>query len=79
VLQPIRRRAGRRLVAYSLGNFVFKPRNAWAARTGILTLRLSARGVEGAHLRRATIRDTRPEPAQAATGASWLLQRSASV
>jgi poly-gamma-glutamate synthesis protein (capsule biosynthesis protein) len=59
VLQPIRRR-GRRLVAYSLGNFVFSAGSPDTTRTGILILRLSSRGVEGARFRRAVIRDSRP-------------------
>ena len=60
VLQPIARPGRHRVVAYSLGNFVFAPRNAWAARTGVLELRLSARGVERAHLRRARIVGVQP-------------------
>jgi poly-gamma-glutamate capsule biosynthesis protein CapA/YwtB (metallophosphatase superfamily) len=60
VLQPIRT-SGRRLVAYSLGNFVFGASSAVTARTGILRLKLSARGVEGHRLLPATIRNTRPE------------------
>jgi poly-gamma-glutamate capsule biosynthesis protein CapA/YwtB (metallophosphatase superfamily) len=59
VLQPIRR-PGRRLVAYSLGNFVFSSGTALMSRTGILLLRLSAHGVEGARLRPATIVAARP-------------------
>jgi poly-gamma-glutamate synthesis protein (capsule biosynthesis protein) len=58
VLQPINRN-GRRLVAYSLGNFVFISSPGTEA-TGILKLRLSTRGVEGARLRPATIVDGRP-------------------
>jgi hypothetical protein len=59
VLQPIRR-LGRRLVAYSLGNFVFSAASPVTVRTGILRLRLSARGVEGSRLAPAVIEDTRP-------------------
>jgi poly-gamma-glutamate synthesis protein (capsule biosynthesis protein) len=59
VLQPIRRHR-RRLVAYSLGNFVFSASSPGTQRTGILRLRLSTRGVEGARFRRAVIRDSRP-------------------
>lgn len=59
VLQPIRRR-GRRLVAYSLGNFVFSAASPRTTRTGILRLRLSARGVEGSRLAPAVIEGTRP-------------------
>jgi hypothetical protein len=58
-LQAVRRR-GRRLVAYSLGNFVFSAASPGTTRTGILGLRLSARGVEGVSFRRAVIRDSRP-------------------
>jgi poly-gamma-glutamate synthesis protein (capsule biosynthesis protein) len=54
VLQPTRTRR-RRVVAYSLGNFIWTPSSALTARTGILRLRLSGRGVEGARLRKATI------------------------
>jgi hypothetical protein len=60
ILQPVVRATHRRVIAYSLGNFVFQPRNAIAARTGILELSLSTRGVERVHLRRATIVRTRP-------------------
>jgi poly-gamma-glutamate capsule biosynthesis protein CapA/YwtB (metallophosphatase superfamily) len=59
VLQPVERR-GRRVVAYSLGNFVWAAGSSFTSRTGILRLRLSARGVEGAQLRRAYISNTRP-------------------
>ncbi len=59
VLQPVVR-TGRRLVAYSLGNFVWSAGSGPTARTGILTLRLSPRGVEGASLRHATIVGSRP-------------------
>jgi Bacterial capsule synthesis protein PGA_cap len=60
VLQPIRRR-GRRLVAYSLGNFVFSAASPRTTRTGILRLRLSTRGVEGSRLAPAVIEGTRPQ------------------
>jgi Bacterial capsule synthesis protein PGA_cap len=59
VLQPIRT-SGRRLVAYSLGNFVFGAGSPGTTRTGILKLRLSARGVEGSRLLPAQIVSTRP-------------------
>jgi len=59
VLQPIRRSAGR-VVAYSLGNFVFGASSSVTARTGILRLKLSANGVEGARLVPAVIEGTRP-------------------
>lgn len=54
VLQPTRTRR-RRVVAYSLGNFIWTPGSGPTARTGILSLHLSGRGVESARLRRATI------------------------
>ena len=60
VLQPIRRKR-QRLVAYSLGNFVFHASSPASTRTGILRLRLSARGVESAKLRGATIVSGRPK------------------
>ena len=60
VLQPIRRPGERRLVAYSLGNFVWAAGSPQAASTGILRVRLSGRGVEGSTLLRARIEGTRP-------------------
>ena len=60
VLQPIRRLPRRRLVAYSLGNFVFSASSPVTARTGILELSLARRGVVGSRLQRATIRASRP-------------------
>jgi len=60
VLQPIARRGGRRLVAYSLGNFVFGASSAVTARTGILRMALSGRGVERHRLVPAVIRAARP-------------------
>jgi hypothetical protein len=59
VLQPIRRH-GRKLVAYSLGNFVFGAASPGTTRTGILRLRLSTRGVEGHRLAPAMIEAARP-------------------
>ena len=59
VLHPIRR-IGRRLVAYSLGNFVFAAASPATTSTGILRIKLSARGVEGSRLARAVIEGTRP-------------------
>jgi hypothetical protein len=59
VLQPIRR-SGSRVVAYSLGNFVFGASSSVTSRTGILRLKLSASGVEGARLVPAVIEGTRP-------------------
>lgn len=60
VLQPIVRSRARRLVAYSLGNFVWAAGSAFTARTGILTLQLSSRGVEHARFQRAMIVNTQP-------------------
>jgi poly-gamma-glutamate synthesis protein (capsule biosynthesis protein) len=60
VLQPVRRLTGRRLIAYSLGNFVWSAGAAVTARTGILRLGLSTRGVETSTLRPAVIEATRP-------------------
>ena len=60
VLQPIRRPSGRRLIAYSLGNFVWAAGSRATSRTGILRLRLSRRGIEGSRLLRARIVGTRP-------------------
>jgi poly-gamma-glutamate synthesis protein (capsule biosynthesis protein) len=59
VLQPLVRR-GRRVVAYSLGNFVWAAGSGVTARTGILRLRLSTRGVDGMRFLRARIARTRP-------------------
>jgi Bacterial capsule synthesis protein PGA_cap len=60
VLQPIRSVGPRRLVAYSLGNFVFGAGSPGTTNTGILQLELSTRGVEGTSFRRARIEATRP-------------------
>ena len=59
VLQPVVRR-GRAVVAYSLGNFVWAAGAGVTARTGILRLRLSTRGVERARFLPARISGTRP-------------------
>jgi poly-gamma-glutamate synthesis protein (capsule biosynthesis protein) len=59
VLQP-RRRIGRRVIAYSLGNFVWTAGSAATARTGIYRLKLSARGVERSRLLRARIVAAQP-------------------
>jgi len=59
VLQPVE--TGKRSVtAFSLGNFVWSAGSPASASTGILRLRLSARGVEGARLAPAVIESTRP-------------------
>jgi hypothetical protein len=60
VLQPIRAAGRHRLVAYSLGNFVFGASSSVTSRTGILRLKLSTRGVEGHRLVPAVIEGTRP-------------------
>ena len=59
VLQPIRR-SEHRVIAYSLGNFVFAASSAGTTSTGILQLRLSRRGVESSKLRRARIVGVQP-------------------
>jgi hypothetical protein len=60
VVQPIRPAGKRRLVAYSLGNFVFGAGSPGTTSTGILQLELSTRGVEDSRFRRARIVATRP-------------------
>lgn len=55
VLQPIAQTRPRRLVAWSLGNFVFGANSNATARTGILNVRLGAQGVLQYALRRAII------------------------
>jgi poly-gamma-glutamate synthesis protein (capsule biosynthesis protein) len=60
VLQPVRRLRRHRLIAYSMGNFIWAAPSPQTARTGILRLWLSARGVERARLRHATIVSTQP-------------------
>jgi poly-gamma-glutamate capsule biosynthesis protein CapA/YwtB (metallophosphatase superfamily) len=59
VLQPIAR-SGRRLVAWSLGNFVFAAHSPGTERTGILRIRLGARGVVRHGLRAARIHGVQP-------------------
>ena len=60
VLQPIHR-PPRRLIAYSLGNFVFSAGSPGTQRTGVLEFRVGAHRVApGARLRRATIVASRP-------------------
>jgi poly-gamma-glutamate capsule biosynthesis protein CapA/YwtB (metallophosphatase superfamily) len=59
VLQP-RRRRGRRLVAYSLGNFIWAAGSPATASTGILRLSLSAHGVESSRFLRAQIVAAQP-------------------
>lgn len=62
VLQPIRRtgKDRRKLIAYSLGNFVWAAGSGLTSATGILRVKLSGRGVEGSKLLRARIENTRP-------------------
>jgi hypothetical protein len=55
VLQPIEQRRPRRLVAWSLGNFVFGANTAGTERTGILRMRLGHGGIFRYGLRRARI------------------------
>src|SRR5262245_18484506 len=59
VLQPVTRE-GRRLVAWSLGNFVFPSGAPQTRSTGVLLASLDARGVTGYRLARATIHGFRP-------------------
>ncbi len=60
VLQPLRRVGQNRVVAWSLGNFVFASHRSTTVRTGILHLDLSARGVERTRFQRARIDGVRP-------------------
>jgi poly-gamma-glutamate synthesis protein (capsule biosynthesis protein) len=55
VLQPIERPRPRRLVAWSLGNFVFGTTSAGTERTGILRLKVGHSGVLSHRFRRARI------------------------
>jgi poly-gamma-glutamate synthesis protein (capsule biosynthesis protein) len=59
VLQPWRRH-GRGVVAYSLGNFIWTAGSGPTSRTGILTLRMSGRGIEGARFAWARIVASQP-------------------
>jgi poly-gamma-glutamate synthesis protein (capsule biosynthesis protein) len=60
VLQPIVAYSGGRLLAYSLGNFVFDPGSVVATRTAALAIDLGRDGVIRHRLRRARIVDSRP-------------------
>ncbi len=60
VLQPISRPAPHKVVAYSLGNFVWSAGSGPTAHTGLLKLSLSTRGVEGVAFTPATIVGTQP-------------------
>ena len=59
VLQPVTRQ-GRKLVAWSLGNFVFPSGRPQTRSTGVLVASLDAHGVKGFRLARATIDGFRP-------------------
>ena len=59
VLQPVQR-GGRKLVAWSLGNFVFGAHSAGTTSTGVLLARLNAHGVSQAQLVPARIAGVRP-------------------
>ena len=59
VLQPIQR-GGSKLVAWSLGNFVFPANSPGTTSTGILVAHLGVQGVVGARLVPATINGVRP-------------------
>ncbi|HWN20716.1 MAG TPA: CapA family protein [Gaiellaceae bacterium] len=61
VLQPLERR-GRRLVAWSLGNFVFDAFSPGTTASGILLVGLGADGVRSAELLPARIEGFRPRP-----------------
>ena len=61
VLQPLERRA-RRLVAWSLGNFVFGAVSPGTTASGILLVGLAADGVRSAELLPARIEGFRPRP-----------------
>jgi poly-gamma-glutamate capsule biosynthesis protein CapA/YwtB (metallophosphatase superfamily) len=60
VLQPIARRGSRRLVAWSLGNFVFAAFSPGTERTGILRVKLGADGVRGWSFGRSRIHGVQP-------------------
>lgn len=60
VQQPIRRVGKRRLVAYSLGNFVFGANSPGTSSARILTLDLASDGVRSYRTRAAQIRGGRP-------------------
>jgi poly-gamma-glutamate synthesis protein (capsule biosynthesis protein) len=60
VLQPVSAVPGRRLVAWSLGNFVFAAHSPGTADTGILLVHLNDKGVAGHVLRRARIAGVQP-------------------
>jgi poly-gamma-glutamate synthesis protein (capsule biosynthesis protein) len=59
VLQPLSA-PPRKLVAWSLGNFVFPPHSPGTERTGVLLVGLDAAGVRGYGFRPATIVGVQP-------------------
>jgi poly-gamma-glutamate capsule biosynthesis protein CapA/YwtB (metallophosphatase superfamily) len=63
VLQPRERKGarGRKLVAWSLGNFVFTGTSAWTRTTGILNVKLGRAGVLDTRWRRAHIVNSQPQ------------------
>jgi len=63
VLQPRERKGAknRKLIAWSLGNFVFTGTSEWTRTTGILHLQLGRRGVLGTRFRRAHIVNSQPQ------------------
>ena len=60
VLQPVERPSPRKLVGWSLGNFVFAAYSPGTTSTGILLVALGADGARGARLLPARIEGTRP-------------------
>jgi hypothetical protein len=60
VLQPVSRPSTRRLVAWSLGNFIFPAYSSGTETTGILLVRLDAHGVRGHAWRPARIAGVQP-------------------
>jgi poly-gamma-glutamate synthesis protein (capsule biosynthesis protein) len=60
VLQPVEHPGPRKLVAWSLGNFVFAAQSPGTTSTGILLVALGADGVQGERLVPALIEGTRP-------------------
>jgi poly-gamma-glutamate capsule biosynthesis protein CapA/YwtB (metallophosphatase superfamily) len=60
VLQPVERPDRFRLVAWSLGNFIFAANSPGTTSTGILLVHLALDGVRGARLVRARIEGARP-------------------
>jgi len=60
VLQPVARPSRHRVIAYSLGNFIWSAGSPATASTGMLKVSLSTRGVEGVVFTPAQIVATRP-------------------